>query len=275
MIKSIERLVILKIGGSVVTYKNRKGFYIRRRLLSRIAHEIVAVLKQYPFLKLIVVHGAGSAGHQIAKQYDLAHGVYSDNRKWKGSLQVRIALQKLNLVITEIFSDAGLRVVSVHTGSVIMQENGKLHSFDKKIVDQALLNTCIPLLYGEMVFDTKQGMTICSGDVSAVELAKHYNAERILYASDVDGLFDMDPYVHKNARIIPSIALSNVTKDMQVSAAGSHHIDVTGGLYNKIAVLKNTGLTSSLKKVILFNGLTKDAFKKAFSDEPLGTVISV
>lgn len=273
MTRETERLVILKIGGSVVTQKSRKGVFIRRTLLKHIAREIVFVLRHEPSLKLIVVHGAGSAGHQLAKEYDLVQGAGNDAKKWKGSLLIRIANQKLNLAITEIFTSAGLRIVPVHTGSVVVQKDGAPYSFDTQCIDQALSHHCIPLLYGEMVFDTTLGMTICSGDVSMVHLARRYRAERMLYASDVDGVFDADPYVHTHARMIPFITLKDIVKNAQVSVSGSHHVDVTGGLYKKIIMLGDEKLPTNLKKVVLFNGLKKGTFTKAFTDTPPGTTI--
>ena len=121
-----KKIVILKIGGSVITQKNRKGIYVRRKLLFQIADELHEVLKKNKDLQLIIIHGAGSSGHQLAKKYKLATGVRNDQKKWKGSLLTRIANQELNLEITKIFSEQGLRVTPVHTASVVIQKDGDI-----------------------------------------------------------------------------------------------------------------------------------------------------
>ena len=270
-----KKIVILKIGGSVITQKNRKGTYVRRKLLFQIADELHEVLKKNKDLQLIIIHGAGSSGHQLAKKYKLATGVRNDQKKWKGSLLTRIANQELNLEITKIFSEQGLRVTPVHTASVVIQKDGDIDICERGVLDESLRNDCIPLLYGEMVFDTDLGMSVCSGDASAVYLADMFNAERILYASDVDGVFDKDPYIHSDAKFIKTISLKNICSNKKIILSQSHHVDVTGGIQNKIVSLYKNGLPEDLKQVIIFNGLKKNAFKRALLDKNEGTVIGV
>ena len=270
-----DRFIILKIGGSVVTQKNRSELYIRKKLLLRIAKELKDTLKKDKYLKLILIHGAGSAGHQVAKRYKLEKGTGSDAKKWEGALLIRMKNQQLNLQITKIFSEAGLRISPVHTASVIVQKDGCIHTFGNEVIDEALKNDCVPLLYGEMVFDTKQGMSICSGDVSAVYLANLYNAEKILYSSDIDGLYDCDPYKNKDATLIRSVSLKEVLTDKKIDLSSSHNIDVTGGLKNKIISVGKGSISKKLKQIIIFNGFKKGAFKKSLTGKSEGTIIDV
>ena len=57
-----KKVIILKIGGSVITQKHREGTFIRRTLLARIATEIQATLKKNPHIRPIIIHGAGAGG---------------------------------------------------------------------------------------------------------------------------------------------------------------------------------------------------------------------
>lgn len=268
-----KKLIVLKIGGSVITYKNRTGTFLRRKTLAHITQEISEVTRTNKNLQLILIHGAGSGGHQLAQQYDLANGTGNDPKKWRGAILTRIANQKLNLKLFEIFSSANLRIIPVHTASVVIQKNKTIDSFAVDAIDQALQNNCIPLLYGELVFDTELGMSILSGDTSAFFLAKKYDAEQVLFASDIDGIFDKDPHRYNDAQIIRATKLSDLLENKNIALEGSHSVDVTGGLANKISELTKQGFSKSLKNVIVFNGLKPGNFKRTFNGNSDGTII--
>src|SRR4030042_2723874 len=193
----MKPLYILKIGGSVATYKNRPGFSARETLLKKIATSIKRAQEKEKF-GLILIHGAGAVGHQLAKQYGLQGGTGKNNKKQHGAFLSRFANQKLDIAIAESFHKGGLKIASVHTASVIVQKNQKISHCDLEIIKKSLTEKCTPLLYGEMVFDERLGMSICSGDVIAPYLAKKLNAKKIFFASDTEGIFDKDPHIFKN-----------------------------------------------------------------------------
>lgn len=270
-----RKIIILKIGGSVITQKHREGIFVRRALLKRIAREIQTAQERNPNIQLIIIHGAGAGGHQLAKKYSLSEGVGDVPEKWRGALLTRQTNQSLNLKIFEIFSHSDIRIVPIHTASIITQKDKKIISCSFEAISQALKWNCTPLLYGELVFDTELGMSICSGDTSAFFLAKHYQAERVLFASDVDGIFNKDPHRFKDAKMIQVAKLSELLADKNIALTGSHSVDVTGGLANKISELARIGLPKSLRNVLVFNGLKSGAFKRALSESTGGTVIEI
>lgn len=254
-------LFILKIGGSVVTQKNRFGSSIRKKLIKKIAHSIKETMGKQKF-QLILIHGAGAGGHQLAEKYGLKKGTGKNKRKWFGSFLSRVANQKLNTTIAEIFLTEGLPIVSTHTASIIIQKNGKIADCNLKIIKETLQNNCIPLLYGEMVFDKKLGMSICSGDAIVPYLAKKLKARKIFFASDVDGIFTNNPNIYKNTKLVEEIVWNEIKKKVKLS--GSHNIDVTGGLLGKIEkleILKNT----SIQSIEIFNGLAAENYSKILS----------
>lgn len=269
--------VILKIGGSVITQKHRDGVFVRRALLARIARELKREIDRDPSLRLIIIHGAGSAGHQLAHTYGLAEGIGTNapKKKWHGAFLTRLATHKLNGTVADIFVQNGLRVVSVHPASVITQKNGAIETFSRDAIDHALATHCIPLLYGEIVFDTVRGMSICSGDAIGVRLAKIHDATRLLYASDVDGIFDRDPHTHTDATLIRRAHIRDILSNDRITLSRSRHTDVTGGLKNKISSLCRDGIPTSLREVVIFNGLKKGSFAQALAGKSDGTIISL
>jgi isopentenyl phosphate kinase len=168
----------------------------------------------------------------------------------------------MEVSISDIFVKNNLPVVSIHTSSVIIQTNGKISHFDLGTIKESLKQNCIPLLYGEMVLDKKLGMTICSGDAIAPYLAKKLGAQKMFFASDIDGVFDKDPHLHKNARLIKKISLSDIEKKSNLTH--SHNIDTTGGLLGKIKKMKEFK-NSKIKTVEIFNGLDSRNYKKVLS----------
>jgi isopentenyl phosphate kinase len=259
----MKPLYIIKIGGSVATHKNRLGVSVRKKLLREIAEAIAETKKKKDF-DMILIHGAGAAGHQLAHKYDLKNGVRDNQEKWQGAFESRLVNQRLNNAIAKIFNSAGLRITPAHTASVIIQENKKIAHCNLQLIKEALRWNCIPLLYGEMVFDTKLGMSICSGDAIAPYLAEKLTVNKIFFATDVDGIFDRDPHMHKNASLLKEIDLMNIKKNAKLTK--SHNVDVTGGLEGKIASL-NSDSANSLRVVEIFNGLLSENFKRAISGE--------
>ncbi|HUD08677.1 MAG TPA: isopentenyl phosphate kinase [Candidatus Saccharimonadales bacterium] len=259
----MKPLYILKIGGSVATYKNRPGFSVRSSLLKKIAISIREAQKKENF-DLILIHGAGAAGHQLAKQYGLQRGTGKNQKKMHGAFLSRFANQKLDIAVAESLYEGGLKIVSVHTASIIIQKNGKITKCDLKTIRDALDKECIPLLYGEMAFDEELGMTICSGDAIAPYLAKELYAKKIFFASDAKGIFDKDPHIFKNVRLIEKISIKDIEKNVELS--NSHNVDATDGMRGKIKNIKNL-IKKSVKSVEIFDGHKVQNYKKVFLSE--------
>lgn len=267
-----KKTLILKIGGSVLTKKNAQKPSIRKKLLQEIVKNIKTLLIGEPNLRIILIHGAGSGGHTIAHAYKLSDGVYNDPYKRIGALKVRRANQILNEKVFSTFIDYDIPVIPLHSGSLIATKKGNIVYFSHTIIDLCFENKSIPLLYGEMVFDEESGMSVCSGDLIAFYLAQKYNASRVLFASDVEGIYSEDPFKNKNASLIKNSSLKDLIKNKKITLSGSHNVDVTGGIYNKIQSLKNN-LSPSLQDVIIFNGLRPENFLSITKKNPPGTKI--
>lgn len=247
----------------MATFKHRPGISVRKNLLRKIAQAIASSRKEKDF-RLILIHGAGGAGHQLAHKYGLKDGIGKSDKKWLGAFESRLANQQLDTAITQIFTSAGLRITPAHTASIIIQKNKRIFDCNIRIIEEALRWDCIPLIYGEMVFDTELGMSICSGDAIAPYLAEKLAAEKIFFASDIEGVFDQDPHRYKNAKLVERIGLAHIRKAAKLTE--SHNTDVTGGLKGKISQL-DLGSSKSLESIEIFNGLKSDNFKKILLGE--------
>lgn len=266
-----KQVLIVKLGGSIVTQKHLDRPTIRRTHVRRIA----AVLKRdYDPKKhaLILIHGAGSFGHLHAHTHKLAEGTRNHPEKTFRAVENQSLDARLNSELTTLFIEAGLPVVGLPTRTLAINTNGGLSSLETDSVKAALSVAAIPLLHGDMVFDTTWGLSVCSGDVLAPKLAEVFSTTAIFFASDVDGIYTKDPHKHTNAVLIRKTTLEEMASGT-IQMSESHNVDVTGGLSKKFSLFQKN---SSLKNIYLFNGLAPKNFSFVFNQKKFfGTIVEV
>jgi isopentenyl phosphate kinase len=217
---------ILKLGGSVVTRKDQpKTSNIDA--IKRLAREVVTAGPR----KLVVVHGGGSYGHPLAKEYDISAG-YSTPRQLAGFSLTHQAMVELNKIVVEAFLDAGVPAISIAPSSFIVTEDRRITTVDFSVVQRAIDSNMVPILYGDAVLDSARRFTILSGDQLAVRLATELGAERLIFGVDVDGVYTANPKLAKDARLIEELSLSQMRGMVRIGEALS--TDVTGGMLGKV-----------------------------------------
>lgn len=257
-------LIILKIGGSVITYKERKKPQVNLNNLREIINQIVGIKK-----KFILIHGVGSFGHQIVKRTGIDRGL--KNKKDLISFAETQRLQnKLNCIITQELIKKGLPAFPFQASAGAVMKNGRLVKMDLSVIKGLLKLNIIPVLYGVPAYDTKQGCSILSGDQIAPYLAKNLRARKIIMASDVDGVFTADPKKDKNAKQIKEINKKNFNK-IKKKLGGSLFADVTGGMLGKVSELFKTAKEGIPSQII--GATKKDNIRKAFIGKRVGTII--
>lgn len=198
-----KSLIILKLGGSIITYKDHPSGKLRTKRLKEIALEIKRALQEKK-VDLILINGAGSYGHPIAKKYGIANGI-KNKAQACGFCEIKQTVQLLTTRLNKIFLGAGLNTFLCQTSSLVVQNQGAINSFNLRPIKRWLHLGFIPFLSGDVAADIAWGGSICSGDALAPYLAKKLRAERMLYASDVEGIFDRNPQIYQNAKFIPKI----------------------------------------------------------------------
>ncbi len=217
---------ILKLGGSVVTHKE-KPRTPNTGAITRLASEVATAGPR----RLIIVHGGGSYGHPLAKEYAISMGYKSPNQMVGFSLTHQ-AMVELNKLIVDAFLDAGVPTVSIAPSSFIITEDRRIKTVDFALVSRAVESGFVPVLYGDAVLDTALRFTILSGDQLATRLATDLGASRIIFGVDVDGVFTANPKLVKEARLIEELSLGQIKGMIKIGEALS--TDVTGGMLGKI-----------------------------------------
>lgn len=266
----MKNLVILKIGGSVITYKQQGFPRAKIPQIRRIAEEIKRVRKKREF-PLILVHGIGSFGHPRAQKYRLWEGLF-DKRQFLEFCRNNHDDLLLSEIFLKVMLSVGLPVFPVQPSAIITQSGGKIRSFNLKIIKLLLEKNFIPVLYGNVVLDEKLNGSICSGDTLVVYLARAFSAQQILFASDVEGIFDKDPKLYPGASLISKINGRNFAQIFKGVGRSQAVTDSGGGMRGKILEIKRY---ASGIPVAIFNGLIGGNIEKGLRGEELGTVIQL
>ena len=217
--------VYLKLGGSLITDKTR-AYTTRTEIIARLAREVHEALEAKPGLRLLVGHGSGSFGHWAAKPYDTRQGVQTP-AQWYGYTSVAAAAARLNRIVTDIFLEAGVPVLSVQPSASARCHDGTLEYMDTHSIHAAMAHGLIPLIYGDVALDDVRGGTIISTEDIFLFLAGELCPTRILLLGKVAGVQDSD------GNLIPRITPSSLPS-LDAALSGSSGTDVTGGMKDKV-----------------------------------------
>ncbi len=144
-----------------------------------------------------------------------------------------------------------------------MMTGGRLRWPDMEVVRSYMELGIAPVTFGDVVLDDQMGFGICSGDQIMEMLAAAFRPKRIIFVSDVDGLFDSDPKENPDARLIGLVeeeSLGSISCGMSVK-------DVTGGLRGKMEAMLR--LCSAGRECVLLNGLAEGRLLSALRGEEI------
>lgn len=260
-------LVIIKLGGSVITDKSKGRGAFRKVVVRRLVGEIVEAKKKKDS-NLILIHGAGSYPHFLTMRYQLGRG-YLGAESLEGFSRVKLELSRLNSLIWAECLKAGLAVSTVSVSAVILTKNGKIKSFDTHIIEKLLKLGITPVMHGDDTIDSVKGIAVLSGDRIVAYLAKKFGAKKVIFVSDVDGVFDKNPKVYKDAKLVKEINNRNfdsVINSMEVFNKN----DASGEMKGKLLAI---GEELSGFKVQIIGGFSKTSLGTVLVGKESGTTI--
>lgn len=264
----MKPLIILKIGGSVITDKQSEAPKVNYQNLGRIAKEIAEGYNPEK-MHLILIHGAGSYGHQIVKRTGIDNGI-STKQQLVGFAETQRLQNELNCIVAESLIKNGLPAMPCQASASALMNGKRLLAMNTEAIKGFLEIGMIPVLYGVPAYDKQQKCSILSGDEIAPYLAKELKAEKIIHGTDVDGIFTSDPKKNMNANLIPLVTEKNF-EEVKKSLSGSSVVDVTGGMMKKVSELLDVAKSGIGSQIV--NALTDGNVKKALSGEVFGTVV--
>lgn len=235
-------MFIVKFGGSVITDKGKKCCF-KQKTMNRLALELKHANKE-----VILIHGAGSFGHILAKKYKLNDG-YKQKKQIEGFALTQAMVQKLNNLVLNSLHNYNLPAVSIPPHAVLSLSNHKQPRVDYSIFQRYLDLGFMPVSFGDVALDRKLGFSICSGDLLVQLLAAEFKPEKVIFVFDEDGLYSANPKNDKNATFIEKTTIKDLD-NLQTKLDA--HADVTKGMSGKIYTIKQIARVGV--DTILLNG---------------------
>lgn len=234
-------MILIKLGGSVITDKSQYKKFNKEQT-ARLCREIAESGRS-----VMIVHGAGSYGHVLAKRYAIQNGLV-DFAQVSPAAMVHHDAMELGLLVTSELMAVGIPAASLSPGSCFVMDEGRLVVNDDEVIRRMSHVGIMPVTHGDVVMDRQKGFAIVSGDELMEVMARIFKPERIVFVSDIDGLYDSNPKENPEARMIPEVTqeiLDGVSSDEDVD-------DVTGGVRNKMEAMLR--MCSPDRDCVLVNG---------------------
>jgi isopentenyl phosphate kinase len=256
-----KKLILVKLGGSLITDKT-KPFTEDLSIIKRLAKEI-SQAKKLTKTFLIIGHGGGSYPHAPAKKYQTNQGIIN-GQSLKGIALVQDAAVKLNRLVVAEFLKAGLKAVTLNPSSFMITQNGEIKQAFLFPLLKLLELKMLPVVYGDVVFDTQKGCCILSTEkilnYLALKLRKDYQINKIVHCGRTNGVYN------QKGKTVSQINHQGFKK-LKKEIGHSKGIDVTGGMIHKV----EEGLKLAKKGVSseIINGLKPENLKKAILGKPV------
>lgn len=253
MLVLANNIVILKLGGSVITTKSKP-----QTLNIRAIKNIAQIIREFD-KPIIIVHGAGSFGHYFAKRFRISN---KPTTSIKAITQIRESMIKLNSSVIEIFNKYKINTLAFSPISMYNKKNILLHweHYLKKMLNMDM----VPITYGDIIPGSK-GFYIISGDVIVKDLTHLLNPRNVVFASDIDGLYSD---INDKSTLIKKVQI-NKRYSMNFH---TKKFDVTGGIQTKLKQALDIAQLGT--NVQITNGLRPRILMKALNGEHIGTLIT-
>ena len=175
--------VLVKLGGAAITDKQQLET-LNPEVLAASARQLAALYAEQQELGgssdsgcgpagLVVVHGAGSFGHQTAAASGVAAGGICDSTAVRqGFADTRRSVTKLNQLVVAALLEAGVPAVGVSPCGSWTTRRRRVVADGCDGVAALLAAGLVPVLHGDAVMDEALGCTILSGDLVITRLCE-------------------------------------------------------------------------------------------------------
>ncbi|UCF08713.1 MAG: isopentenyl phosphate kinase family protein [Thermoplasmata archaeon] len=244
-------MYIIKLGGSVITDKAKKNIF-KKEVTSRLMSEIMESGQ-----RVILVHGAGSFGHILAKEYGLHEG-YRSESQLSGVAEVQRDVKNLSLKVLDACLAGGMYAVSLAPSAFVVNDKAVIKHMDASIFKRYLDLGITPITFGDVVVDESLVFSIVSGDQLMLMLAKAFRPKTVVFVADVDGIFTGDPSADDRAELLPVVDKETLSI---IGNSESKVSDVTGGIFGKSKIMLE--IAAHGMETIILNGTVENRLRDA------------
>ena len=263
----MKDIMLIKFGGSLITDKG-EGEKVNQQNIDLLTEQLKDIREKNKDTPIILGTGAGSFGHIQVKKYKLEEGVKSFDQKL-GFSKIADSVSRLNGKVIKALLTKKIPAVSVKPSSIFTVEAGAVKYFFLDSLLGFIKTGIMPVVYGDMVYDSLTGGSVLSTDRIFYELANIFTKQQIkvskvIFCGSTKGVLD------NNGKTIKKITIQNL-KSYSDIFFDNKFVDVTGGMKKKV----QTGLWISTLgiKCRIINGASLATC--ATDDKFDGTVIGL
>lgn len=238
-----EPLVLLKLGGSLITDKARPETALDG-VIRRLAREVTEALRQPGAPRLVLGHGSGSFGHAAAAHYGVHEGLgpgpgsgpspgagaAPERRQGISRVQERAAA--LHARVVGALLAEGAAPFSVAPSSALVAAAGRPVRIEAEPLLLALRAGLLPVVYGDVVMDRERGSAIASTEAVLLVVAEELERRglpvaRALWAGITDGVLT------EGGERLDEVRAAAAAEAL-AAAGASAGTDVTGGMRHRL-----------------------------------------
>lgn len=256
--KDVKRIVV-KVGSSTLTHAQGGLNFQKIDQLAMVLSDIKNSGREV----ILVSSGAVSAG---VSKLNMEHRPTQMREKQAAA---SVGQCELMFIYDKFFSQYGQTIAQLLLTKTVTRSE-ELRSNAINTLETLLEYGVIPIVNEN---DSVAIDEIAYGDndtLSAVS-ATLVQADLLILLSDIDGLYDDDPSIHKNATLIPVV--SSITKSIEAMAKGAGSDQGTGGMITKIQAAKRAN--SHHIPMIIANGKHPSILYDILNNQYLGTLFDV
>ena len=252
----LQELNLIKLGGSVVTFKE-KPLTANIDAIDGISRALARL-----GVPVIIVHGGGSFGHYWSVKYGMH--TKSANYNAHGVSIVHESMISLNQIIVNSMMRVGLNPYGMPPSAFMTGHNPIVVKI-KQIYSMAK-SKVMPVTFGDVVHTEGARYSILSGDALMTILAKVLQPLRIIFATNVDGIYkDLT-----SRELVSEIKVTGDRKSVEFFRGSGN--DVTGGMHRKVT--EAFKIASHGMDVVMINGLMPERIREAVEGTlKIGTVV--
>ncbi|MGB5984207.1 MAG: glutamate 5-kinase [Desulfobacterales bacterium] len=251
---SEARRIVVKVGSNVLTAESGLNLYAVRN----ISRQICRLIDQGKEL-LLVTSGAMAAG--------ISKVGLSRRPDRVPQRQAVSAVGQAGLIMEyeHAFDRYGIKVAQVLMTSDGI--NNRRRYLNARNTLNTLLGWGIVPIINENDTVAVESIQFGDNDTLAATISLLMDADLLINLTDIDGLFDKDPRIHADARLIPQV--DSITAKIKTLAGGLPGALGTGGMSTKIKAARR--VMSAGIPMIIANGAKGDTLIRIFQGAELGT----
>jgi len=252
---------LIKWGGSLITDKAAAKPTPQRERITALAAALAA--SDAP---AVLVHGAGSFGHPLAKRFGLAQGSDGSPEQAAAVARTRQQVRTLNALVCEALAAAGLEPVPILPSQALRTTGPQnIVDFPASSFAAVLEAGRLPVTCGDVTDDDLQGIGILSGDTLMVALARALQPQRALFVINHPGVMDRDP-AEPGAQLVAQLDGPTRTA-MRAQRMDVPGADVTGGMWGKLEA------AAAIARECECRIIGAGGFAAALAGDPAGTLV--